>query len=103
MGTASRVSTMRIKNASRIPPDHPGDRTVEQADHRSCDADREAELQRGLAAHHQPAEHVDPVLVGAQRIPRAQVGLFCEAQAHRYLVGAIEQRPHEAEQGQQPR
>jgi biotin/methionine sulfoxide reductase len=82
------------------PADHSGDRAVEQADQGGRDADGETELERRLAAGHQPAEHVDPVLVGAQRVtgPRRAV---LDGQAHRDLVGVVEQRAHEAEQGQQ--
>ena len=60
-------------------------------------SDREAELQRGLAAHHQPAEDVDPVLIGAERMAgrRRQVG---KAQVDGSLVRPVDQRPDEAEQ-----
>ena len=76
VGTASRVSTMRIRKASTTPPIMP-----EIAPYRApmtvlAMATAEAELQRGLAAHHQPAEHVDPVFVGAERVARAPAAVL---------------------------
>jgi hypothetical protein len=80
--------------------DHAGDRPVESTDHRAGNGNREPELQRRLTADHQPAEYVDPVLVGAERVAVAGRQVL-QAQVDRGLVRAVDQRPDKAEQDQQ--
>ena len=95
-GTASSVSMTRIIDHVHDPARPAGDRAVQRADHGGGDRDREAELQRRLAADHQAAEDVVAVAVGAERVPRAgrQGGAV---ELHRHLVGVVEQRPEVAE------
>jgi hypothetical protein len=76
----------------------PGDRAPGRADDRGGDAHRQAQFQRRLAAQHEPAKDVVAGAVGSQRMPGAgpQRG---EVQHHGDLVGVVDQRPGEAEQG----
>jgi uncharacterized membrane protein YccC len=77
----------------------PGDRAVKGADHRGGDRHREAELEGGLAADHQPAKDVVAVTVGAERMARPW-WLGGAVEVHRHLVGVVDQRAQETEDDQ---
>ena len=84
--------------------DEPGrqtrDRTPQGADHRRDRRREEADLERRLAAQHDPAELVEAVVVGPEQVraARRQVG---GQRVDDGLVGVVDERPDEAEQDEE--
>ena len=60
---------MRIMSASTMPPKKPEIAPNEHADDRGDRRGGEADLERDLAAVHDPAEDVEAGLVGAEQVP----------------------------------
>ena len=69
-GTAITTSTMRIMTASSSPPVKPDTRSPEGAEARRDERHGKGDLERALAADHEPAEDVEAVRVGAERVAR---------------------------------
>ena len=88
-----------MKLSSR-PPKYPATAPQIDPEHHCESSGSEGHLERGLPAHHQPAQNVVADVVGAQwpARPRGEV-LHCEPR--RDLVRVVEMGPDEAEQ-QQP-
>ena len=64
----SPASTIRIRNESTGPPMNPEKAPYEGADEDRHDRGGEPDLQRGLAADHQPAELVVAEVVAAEQV-----------------------------------
>ncbi len=67
-GIDSRTSTKRIRTRVDEAADEAGDGAVEGSDHDRDHRGEGADLERRLAADHDPAELVEAVLVGAERM-----------------------------------
>ena len=73
------------------------DRTPQGSDHGREHGRQEADLERRLAAQHDPSELVEAVVVGPQDV-RAARRLVGGQRVADGLVGVVDERPHEAEQ-----
>ena len=68
------MSTKRIITPSIMRRRQAGDRAVQRADHDRDQRGEEADLERRLAAEHDPPELVEPVLVGPEQMRRRRSG-----------------------------
>ena len=75
----------------------PGERSVERPDHRRDERGEEADLERRLAAEHDPAELVEAVVVGAEQVAAARRGSLSSGFVST-LVRVVDERPDEAEE-----
>ncbi len=84
----------RVDPAAEEPGDGSPEDTKERCDQRCRDTD----LERRLAADHQPADDIEAVLISTEQVARTRSQL-CVVQVHRRLVRVVDQRTDEAEQG----
>ena len=71
-GTAITMSTTRIMTASSTPPVKPATRPHKRPEARRHDGNGKGDLERALAADHEPSEDVEAVGVGAERAAAAR-------------------------------
>ena len=83
IGTESSTSTMRIISASTQPPKKPEIAPYEHADDRGDRRCGEADLERDLAAVHDPAEDVEAALVGAEQVAPSSAARSASSRAAR--------------------